>query len=62
MFRVFAHMYYSHYEEMRELGIDRHLNTTFKHFMYFSLEHDLIEKKELAPLKTTIHTLTGQTV
>lgn len=62
LFRVYAHMYYTHYDETKELGIDRHLNTTFKHFMLFVLEHDLVDKKELVPLKTTIQSLTGAVV
>eukprot|EP01080_Neovahlkampfia_damariscottae_P003632 gene3632-6448_t len=54
MFRVYAHLYYSHFVEIVELGIDEHLNTAFKHFMLFVNEFDLVEKTEQAPLKTII--------
>jgi hypothetical protein len=33
------------------LGAEPHLNTCFKHFMYFVTEFSLIERKELEPLK-----------
>jgi MOB kinase activator 1 len=26
LFRVYAHIYYSHFDELMELGLDRHLN------------------------------------
>lgn len=62
MFRVYAHLYYSHYQDMKDLGIERHLNTAFKHFMLFVFEFDLIDKKELVPLKATITALTGHSL
>jgi MOB kinase activator 1 len=62
MFRVYAHIYYSHYKDAQKLQVDRHLNTSFKHFMLFILEFDLVDKKELAPLKSTIAELIGQNV
>ena len=60
MFRVYAHLYYSHFVEIVELGIDEHLNTAFKHFMLFVNEFDLVEKTEQAPLKTIIADLFGK--
>lgn len=33
------------------LGEEAHLNTCFKHFIFFSLHYGLIEDKELAPLQ-----------
>ena len=35
LFRVFAHIYYAHYEKMVELHMDAQLNTAFKHFIFF---------------------------
>lgn len=54
MFRVFAHIYFSHFDEIQELGIDKHLNTAFKHFMLFSNEFELVEKSETVPLENII--------
>ncbi len=62
MFRVYAHIYYSHYKDAQKLQVDRHLNTAFKHFVLFVLEFDLVDKKELQPLKSTIFELVGRTV
>ena len=43
-------MYHSHVEAIIALGAEAHLNTCFKHFMYFILEFGLVERKELEPL------------
>jgi len=59
LFRVYAHIYHSHFQKIASLGEEAHLNTSFKHFIYFVQEFDLIEKKELAPLDELIKTLTG---
>jgi len=40
------------------LGEEAHLNTSFKHFIFFVQEFQLIEKKELAPLQELIEKLT----
>lgn len=50
LFRVYAHMYHSHIEKIITLGAEPHLNTCFKHFMFFILEFSLVERKELEPL------------
>lgn len=41
-------------EQLKEL---EHLNTSFKHFMLFVHEFDLIEQEQLAPLKEFIEVL-----
>ena len=52
LFRVYAHIYYCHFERMGQLGAEPHLNTCFKHYMYFVYEFNLIPKKEEpAPLQ-----------
>lgn len=58
LFRVYAHIYYCHFEKMGALGAEPHLNTCFKHYMYFVYEFDLIpNKQELAPLQELIDKL-----
>lgn len=59
LFRVFAHLYRSHLNEIKNNGEEAHLNTCFKHFMYFSFENDLVPKKEMEPLKDVILLLMG---
>eukprot|EP00128_Syssomonas_multiformis_P000225 Colp12_sorted_trinity150504_noHs@14528 len=57
LFRVYAHIYHSHFSKIVSLGEEAHLNTSFKHFIYFVQEFELIEKKELAPLQELIDQL-----
>lgn len=35
LFRVYAHIYHQHFPEVVQLGEEAHLNTSFKHFIYF---------------------------
>lgn len=60
LFRVYAHIYYEHFHQVIQLQEEAHLNTSFKHFIYFVQEFDLVEKKELAPLQDLIDKLTGK--
>jgi MOB kinase activator 1 len=59
LFRVYGHIYCAHFEQVKALGEEAHLNTSFKHFMYFVFEFDLIPGSELLPLKDVILTLLG---
>ncbi|KAJ1678106.1 Maintenance of ploidy protein mob2, partial [Spiromyces aspiralis] len=54
LFRVLAHIYWAHYEAMVNLRAEGHLNSLFAHFISFSKEFDLIDKKELAPMAELI--------
>jgi len=60
LFRVYAHIYHSHFQKIVGLGAEAHLNTCFKHFIYFVHEFKLIDPKELAPLKDLIDSLMGK--
>lgn len=60
LFRVYAHMYYSHSEHIEKLGETAHVNTAFKHFALFCFEFDLISRKELLPMKDQIVRLIGE--
>ena len=35
LFRVYAHIYHTHFSHLMSLGAETHLNTCFKHFVYF---------------------------
>ncbi|KAF5481723.1 hypothetical protein F2P56_002355 [Juglans regia] len=50
LFRVYAHIYHSHFQKIVSLKEEAHLNTCFKHFVLFTWEFRLIDKGELAPL------------
>ena len=47
LFRVFAILYTHHYSRMESMGAVAHLNTSFKHFMFFCFEFDLVPSCEL---------------
>jgi len=57
LFRVYAHIYHSHASKVSALGIETYLQTSFRHFILFVNEFQLIEKKELAPLEELIATI-----
>jgi MOB kinase activator 1 len=54
LFRVYAHIYHSHFQKIVGLGAEAHLNTCSKHFILFVLEFGLVDKQEMAPLKDLI--------
>ena len=57
LFRVFAIIYHRHFTSIEKLDAAAHLNTCFKHFMYFSFEFGLVEEKELKALKGPVERL-----
>ncbi|KAG6389665.1 hypothetical protein SASPL_151137 [Salvia splendens] len=57
LFRVYAHIYHSHFQKIVSLKEEAHLNTCFKHFILFTYEFSLIDKKELAPLQELIESI-----
>lgn len=57
LFRVYAHVYYSHMDRVQMAGAEPHLNTAFKHFVYTALEFDLIPANERLPLQQKIELL-----
>ncbi|KAG0550751.1 hypothetical protein BDA96_01G364800 [Sorghum bicolor] len=60
LFRVYAHIYHSHFQMIVKLKEEAHLNTCFKHFVFFALEFNLIESTELTPLRELIEPLKVQ--
>jgi len=56
-FRVYAHIYHSHLKDVESIHATPHLNTCFKHFIYFVQYWKLVEPKELAPLEMVIKKL-----
>ncbi|CAI5467847.1 unnamed protein product [Closterium sp. NIES-64] len=58
LFRVYAHIYHSHFQRIVSLKEEAHLNTCFKHFILFTHEFNLIDNKELAPLEELIDSIT----
>jgi len=59
-FRIYAHIYHHHIERIKALGADSHLNTCFKHFIYFVNEFKLVDQTEQQPLKEIIEGMMGK--
>jgi MOB kinase activator 1 len=60
LFRIYAHIYHSHFQKIVGLGAEAHLNTCFKHFIYFVHEFRLVPAQELSPLSDLIQSLMGK--
>lgn len=60
MFRIFAHIYWNHFEKIVHLSLEAHWNSFFAHFISFEKEFGLIEKSELEPLLLLIENLEQQ--
>ncbi|OHT16821.1 MOB kinase activator 1B [Tritrichomonas foetus] len=54
LFRVYAHLYYHHLDDIRKLEIEAHFNTAFRHFYTFINEFKLVPSNELEPLNQII--------
>ena len=46
LYRVYAHIYCHHYHVVHHLGLEPHLNTSFKHYVLFIDEHGLASGKD----------------
>ncbi|KAL0231441.1 hypothetical protein GEMRC1_010845 [Eukaryota sp. GEM-RC1] len=57
LFRVYAHLYHHHSDSLSALGIFQHVNTSFKHFVLFCREMNLVDEKEFGPLASLISEL-----
>ena len=59
LFRVYAHIYHSHFSQICSLGAEAHLNTLFKHFVFFTSAFGLVKREELAPLGELVDGILG---
>jgi MOB kinase activator 1 len=60
LFRVYAHIYHLHFDDVKRLEEEAHLNTSFKHFIFFVEEFSLIDKKELSPMQDLIDAINAK--
>lgn len=54
IFRVYAIVYAHHFAKLENMGAAAHLNTSFKHFLYFVWEFDLVQPAELDALRDIV--------
>jgi MOB kinase activator 1 len=51
LFRIYAHIYHTHFDQVCALGIEAHLNTNYRHFVHFVDEFQLLTDKDMMPLE-----------
>lgn len=57
MFRIFAILFHRLFDEVEKIEAQAHLNSVFKHFMFFSFEFELVNDKEEAALIGPVNVL-----
>ncbi|GCF01558.1 maintenance of ploidy protein mob2 [Zygosaccharomyces mellis] len=60
MFRIFAHIYHHHFDKIIHLSLEAHWNSFFAHFISFSKEFNIIDRKEMYPLLPLIENMEYQ--
>ncbi|KIR40093.1 kinase regulator [Cryptococcus deuterogattii 99/473] len=61
LFRIYAHIYHAHFDQICALGIEAHLNTNYRHFLLFVDEFALLSEKDLVPLEDFNKTILNET-
>jgi hypothetical protein len=55
MFRVYAHLYWSHFEDpMYHLGLEKSMNSCFSHFILTAITLDLLSPADLEPVQALV--------
>lgn len=54
MFRIFAHIYHAHFDIIVNLSLEGHWNSFFQHFISFGKEFELLDTRDIEPLKELI--------
>jgi MOB kinase activator 1 len=54
LFRIYAHLYHHHREDMRNANAEDVMNKSFRHFIFFVQEFKLIPEDQLEPLRDLI--------
>eukprot|EP00927_Polykrikos_kofoidii_P080808 TRINITY_DN7777_c0_g1_i1.p1 TRINITY_DN7777_c0_g1~~TRINITY_DN7777_c0_g1_i1.p1 ORF type:complete len:281 (-),score=39.35 TRINITY_DN7777_c0_g1_i1:41-799(-) len=54
LFRIYAHMFLCHFEQWKAAEADAHLFHSFKHFVFFVKEFNLIDDDQFEPMKDLV--------
>ncbi|KAK0617907.1 Mob1/phocein [Bombardia bombarda] len=54
MFRVYAHLYWSHFDDMFRLDLEKAMNSCFSHFVLTATTLSLLKKSDLEPMQPLI--------
>lgn len=49
--RIYAHLMYDHFKQITALGLEAHVNSSLKHFLYFVIEFQLMKRSDLEPFE-----------
>jgi len=60
MFRVFAHIYHTHFAKIVHMSLEAHFNSFFAHFVHFARAFDLLERRDIEPLRQLIDSFEEQ--
>jgi len=60
IFRVYGIIYSSFFGTLEALGMAPHLNTCFKHFIFFCTEFGLLPEREVEPLEVLVNPIRKQ--
>ncbi|KAI5851989.1 Mob1/phocein [Tricharina praecox] len=60
MFRVFAHIYHTHFDKILHMSLEAHFNSLFVHFIHFSRTFNLLAPGDLEPLRALIENFEEQ--
>ena len=52
LFRIFAHIYHAHFNEILHLSLEAHFNSLFAHYIAFGREYDLLDAQDTRELRT----------
>ncbi|KAK3337222.1 Mob1/phocein [Cercophora scortea] len=54
MFRVYAHLYWSHFDDMFRLDLEKAMNSCFSHFILTATTLNLLKKADVEPMQPLI--------
>ncbi|KAK2073508.1 hypothetical protein P8C59_007790 [Phyllachora maydis] len=54
MFRVYPHLYWSHFEDTYHLGLEKALNSCFSHFVLTATTLNLLAAEDLVPMQALV--------
>ncbi|PUU72964.1 Mob1/phocein [Tuber borchii] len=60
MFRVFAHIYHTHFAKIVHMSLEAHFNSFFAHFIHFARAFELLERRDIEPLRPLIDSFEEQ--
>ncbi|KAI9893514.1 MAG: hypothetical protein M1814_006310 [Vezdaea aestivalis] len=63
MLRIYAHLYWAHFKEpFFDLSNERHLNSSFTHFVTVGTQFDLLSRKDVEPIEALLELWVGMKI